>query len=132
MALAGLTARRFPDRAMSYMMRSLPEADLAVLGRPEIGAVFRGDAAEAYRSGSRGAAWETLMYARPWGFRLEEITMEVHLWQGEADKNVPPSMGRYQAHAIPNCRATFYPGEGHISLVVDHMEEILGSLISQS
>jgi len=72
------------------------------------------------------------MYARRWGFRLEDIAMEVYLWQGELDKNVPPSMGRYQAGAIPNCRATFYAGEGHISLVVDHMEEILGSLMSQS
>jgi pimeloyl-ACP methyl ester carboxylesterase len=130
MALAGLTARRFPDLGMSYMMRSLPEPDRAVLSRADIGAVFRDDAAEAFRSGSRGAAWETLMYARSWGFRLEDIAMEVYLWQGELDENVPPSMGRYQAQSIPNCRATFYAGEGHFSLVVDHMEEILGSLMS--
>lgn len=56
--------------------------------------------------------------------------MEVHLWQGEEDTNVPLSMGRYQAGAIPNCRATFYPGEGHFSLVAGYMEEILSSLIS--
>lgn len=122
-------ARRFPDRFISQMMRSLPEPDQAVLARPEIRAVFKEDVAEAFRSGSRGAAWGAVLYARPWGFRLEDIAMEVHLWQGEEDVNVPPSMGRYQARAIPNCRATFYPGEGHL-LMVDRMEEILGSLIS--
>jgi len=122
-------ARRFPDRFISLMMRSLPEPDKAVLARPEIRALFMEDAAEAFRAGGRGAAWDSVLYARPWGFRLEDITMEVHLWQGEEDVNVPPSMGRYQAEAIPNCRPTFYPGEGHL-LIVDRMEEILAALFS--
>ncbi|OGO50594.1 MAG: hypothetical protein A2148_04950 [Chloroflexi bacterium RBG_16_68_14] len=132
MAVQSFATRHFVDRLMPAWVRSLPEPDQVAMKRPEIMAIFKRDTIEAFHSGSRGAAWETLMYARPWGFRLEEITMEVHLWQGEQDKNVPPSMGRYQAGAIPNCRATFYPDEGHISLVVDHMEEILGSLTSQS
>jgi pimeloyl-ACP methyl ester carboxylesterase len=132
MAVMSFATRHFADRLMSGMVRSLPEPDQVALKRPEIMAMLKQTMAEAFRSGSRGAAWETLMYARPWGFRLEEITMPVYLWQGELDKNVPPSMGRYQAHAIPNCRATFYPGEGHISLVVNHVEEIHGALMSQS
>jgi hypothetical protein len=32
-------------------------------------------------------------------------------------------MGRYQASAIPNCKATFYEGEGHL-LIVTHIDEI--------
>ena len=130
-ALMGILAHRFPDRMMRSMIRSMPEPDQAALARPEILALFKEDIAEAFRSGSRGAAWEALMYARPWGFRLEEIAMEVRLWQGELDRNVPPSMGRYQAHAIPNCRSTFYPDEGHISLPVNHLEEILGALVGR-
>ena len=118
------------ERLVRQMTRAMPEVDQAIIRRPEVWDVFKLDAAESFRQGARGAAWELVMYARPWGFRLEEITMEVHLWQGELDKNVPPSMGRYQAGAIPNCRATFHPGEGHISLVVDHMEEVLGALVS--
>jgi len=120
------------ERLVRQMTRAMPEVDRATIRRSEVWEVFKRDAAESFRQGAHGAAWELVLYSRPWGFRLEEITMEVHLWQGELDKNVPPSMGRYQAHAIPNCRATFYPGEGHISLVVDHMEEILGALMSQS
>lgn len=129
MWLMGQGARRFPDRSMAMMARALPEPDKAVLARPEVMAAFKQDAAEAFRSGSRGAAWETVMFARPWGFRLEEITMKVHLWQGEVDVNVPLSMGRYQARAIPNCQATFYPDEGHLSLIVNRIEEIFGALL---
>lgn len=122
-------ARRFADRFLSIMMRNLPEPDQAILFRPEIRPLFVEDAVEAFRPGGRGAAWEAVMYARPWGFRLEEIAMEVHLWQGELDVNVPPSMGRYQAGAIPNCKAAFYPEEGHL-LLIDRIEEILGALVS--
>jgi pimeloyl-ACP methyl ester carboxylesterase len=129
MTLMALGARRFADRLLPIMMRALPEPDQAILFRPETRAVFVEDVVEAFRSGGRGAAWEAVMYARPWGFRLEEITMEVHLWQGELDVNVPPSMGRYQAGAIPNCKATFSPDEGHL-LLIDHMEKILGTLVS--
>ena len=53
--------------------------------------------------------------------------MEIHLWQGEADVMVPPSMGRYQAQAFPNCRATCFPGEGHL-MIAGHIGEILGAL----
>jgi len=124
MAVQSFATRHFVDRLMPAWVRSLPEPDQVAMKRPEIMAIFKRDTIEAFHSGSRGAAWETLMYARPWGFRLEEITMEVHLWQGEQDKNVPPSMGRYQAQAIPNCRAQFYPEDGHISLAVNRIEEI--------
>ena len=69
------------------------------------------------------------MNARPWGFQLEEIAMEVHLWHGLEDRNSSEAMGRYLAETLPDCRATFLPDEGHL-LIYEHMEEILGSLVS--
>ena len=33
-------------------------------------------------------------------------------------------MGRYQAQAIPDCVARFFPGEGHAGWV-DHIDELL-------
>ena len=68
---------------------------------------------EATRVGIRGFAREALIFSRPWGFRLEDITMEVHLWHGEEDASTPLPMAQYVASAIPNCHATFLPGEGH-------------------
>lgn len=127
MWLLGQLVRRFPNRVLALTSRSAPPSDKAVLARPEIRATFLADMAEAFRQGSRGPAWELRLFARPWGFRLEEIAMEVHLWQGEADVNVPPSMGRYLAQTIPSCRARFYPDEGHL-LAVDRMEEIQAAL----
>jgi hypothetical protein len=38
-------------------------------------------------------------------------------------------MGKRLAAAIPGCRARFYPGEGHFSLPVRRMNEILSALL---
>ena len=125
----GRQARRDVGRLLDRMSAGLPAADRAILARPEVRAGLQDDIAEAFRHGSRGAAWELSLLTRPWGFRPEEIQMEVHLWHGEADVSVSPSMGRYLATAIPNCHARFYPGEGHL-LAVDRMEEIQAALFS--
>jgi hypothetical protein len=54
--------------------------------------------------------------------------MEVQLWHGQLDRNAPAAMGRFVAATIPNCRAHFYEDEGHLSLLVNHQEAILGAL----
>ena len=120
-------ARRDPERLVLQMATGASDSDKEVLARPEVVEIFRDDVAEAFRRGSPGAARELLLYTRDWGFRLEDITIEIQLWQGEADVNVSPSMGRHLAGAIPNCRARFYPAEGHL-LAVDRMEEIQADL----
>ncbi|MDE3095708.1 MAG: alpha/beta hydrolase [Chloroflexota bacterium] len=125
--LMAQVVRRWPQRALRQMMKSMPEPDRRVLSDPATGAAFIADAREAFRQGIGAAVQEGAIYARPWGFRLEDVRMPVHLWQGGADTNVPPVMGRYQAQAIPNCIATFYEDEGHL-LGVTHLGEILAAI----
>lgn len=105
--------------------------DKAYLERPEVRKILGQSLAEAFRDGSRGPAWEMGLYARPWAFRLEDIRTPVHLWHGEEDANAPISMGRYLATSIPECRATFYPGEGHLHFV-DRLPEILTAVSSRA
>jgi len=83
---------------------------------------------EGLRSGSQGAQLDSALMASPWDFRPQEIQVAVHLWHGEVDANAPLAMGQYLAKNIPNCRASFYPGEGHLSLMAKHVEEILNVL----
>jgi pimeloyl-ACP methyl ester carboxylesterase len=134
--LAGMSLRRIayqvrrnPEEMLGRMIAALPDPDKAVLARPEVKATLTDNVLEAFRAGSRGASCELLLYTRPWGFRLNEIATRVDLWHGEQDLSVPAEMGRYQACTIPNCRPMFYPGEGHFSLAINYMEEILTSLI---
>jgi pimeloyl-ACP methyl ester carboxylesterase len=107
-----------------------PAADLAALAKPGVAEAYFAMLDESWCGGTRGVAWDATIIARPWGFRLEEINMPVFLWHGEADNMVPPAVARYVSGAIPNCTATFYPDEGHISMLANHLEEILQALLN--
>lgn len=127
MWLATQVTRRAPAQFIWLQSRGEAQADKAAIASPSFKAHATRSVAEPFRQGSRGPARELVLVVRPWGFRPEDVTMEVHLWQGEADVMVPPSMGRYLSRALPNCRARFCPGEGHLMLI-EHMDEILSAL----
>jgi pimeloyl-ACP methyl ester carboxylesterase len=116
------------QRAGERMAASFPEPDRTLLRRPEVRDGFTACFAEACRGGTRGAAHDMGLLARPWGFDLAAIAVPVLLWHGERDRNVPVAHGRYLARAIPTCRATFYPDEAHLSLPLSHHREILAAL----
>jgi pimeloyl-ACP methyl ester carboxylesterase len=105
-----------------------PPADQALLARPEFRDMLMASYAEATRAGIRGFAWEVQVFAQPWGFRLEDIPIEVHLWHGEEDTSTPLAMAQYLADVIPNCRARFLAGEGHF-LLFTRWAEILTVLL---
>ncbi|HXY86683.1 MAG TPA: alpha/beta hydrolase [Gaiellaceae bacterium] len=116
--------RRDPDRVLDALEQALPPSDAEVVRRPGVRRLMAEVFAEAFRQGSRGPAWDLVVLARPWPIRVDRIEPSVHLWQGEDDPLVPPTMGRYLAGELPSCDATFLPGEGHL-LVFDHLAEIL-------
>jgi pimeloyl-ACP methyl ester carboxylesterase len=117
--------RARPERTLDAIAAAMSPRDAEIARRPEVREILGADIAEAFRQGSRGAALDVVLLGRPWGFRLDEIRTPVFLWQGDDDVLVPPAMGRHLAEQLPDCRATFFPGEGHL-LFVDHMAEIVG------
>jgi pimeloyl-ACP methyl ester carboxylesterase len=124
-ASMAVSARRRPDRLLERGVGAV--ADKKYLARPDVRKVLGEGLAEAFRSGGRGSAWEMGLYTRPWGFRLEDIRTPVYLSHGEQDANAPVAMGRHLASVIPECQASFYPGEGHLHFV-DRLPEILAAL----
>ena len=116
--------QRDPAGASKRLPRSAPRADKDVFARPSVQAMDYEDLIESYRSGVDGISWEAMVLTRPWGFRLEDIHMKIHLWQGEADRTVPVSMAKYLACTLPECEARFIPGEGHM-LMFNYWREIL-------
>jgi len=126
MGMAGDT-----DLMVSGMNQTYPQGhpDRVILDQPELAKAFVNAVREVFRSGIDGVDQDAALYARPWRFRLQDITAEVHLWHGELDINVPVSVGHYVADAIPNCHATFLKDEGHFTLPINHIREILSTLI---
>ncbi len=130
-AAAPILAHRInPDRpgVLERMRREMAPADVKLLEQPRIVKTLFRDAAEALKQGALGVTWDLLLYTRPWGFRLDEITVPVYLWHGEADVTVPPRFGRVLAAAIPGCHATYWPGEGHL-MMISHASQIIDTII---
>ena len=117
-----------PAKIRQQMMSSMPPAEKALFEKPGRLEAFIASGLESMRQGTRGVAWDTHLYAVPWDFRMEEICFPVHLLHGEADLNVPAAVARQVAAAIPGCQAAFYPGEGHLPVLPNHLDEILAVL----
>ena len=120
------------EKNMKKAMKKFPEADRKVLSDPQILSLFIKESAEAFRQGSRGMYHEGKIYARSWGFNLEDISpkLKVYIWHGDADTSVPIAMGRGMCKIIPNCQGKFYPGEGHYSTIFNYYEDIIDALVS--
>jgi pimeloyl-ACP methyl ester carboxylesterase len=106
-----------------------PRADTEVLDGPGVLELNYASQSEALCQGTRGFALEAHLIVCPWGFRLEDIRVPVHVWHGTEDVDTPVAMGKIMAARIPESRLTICPGEGHM-LLFPHWEEILTQLIS--
>jgi pimeloyl-ACP methyl ester carboxylesterase len=118
-----------PEKFMTQALASFAPADQAVMADPRTRRLFLTLVHEALQGGTRGLAWDAGLVARDWGFDLREISMPVHLWHGDADRNAPPAMALYLAGEIPDSRLTMLPGEGHFSPMLRYMEEMLAVLL---
>jgi pimeloyl-ACP methyl ester carboxylesterase len=110
--------------AVRLAFSTLPPSDRAVVDDPFVRDVAVRDVREAFRQGGRGMRGDAVSLLTAPDFSLGEIRNPVHLWHGDADTIVPIAIGRATAVALPNCSATFLPGEGH-HLGIPHVREIL-------
>jgi pimeloyl-ACP methyl ester carboxylesterase len=68
---------------------------------------------EAVRQGIDGFRWELIAVWLPWGFRLREIPIRVHVWHGEQDLRVTRADIDFIASKIPDCTVISLPDTGH-------------------
>lgn len=121
---------RDPVQMKTRMLQSMPSPDVElVANRPEIIEIFARSAQEAHSSGLDGDAWEWRLYSSPWGFFLRDIRIEIGLWYGLYDRQVPVGMGRYLHQNLPHSYLVEVEDGGHFSTINNHIEEILEYLI---
>jgi pimeloyl-ACP methyl ester carboxylesterase len=123
LAMRNLTRRNAPLFS-GPSVESLPQADRAVLRKPDVRDALSDAVREGFRQGARGPVLDGCIYAQPWPFALQDIRVPSMVWHGEKDTIVPVEMGRLYARSIPGCKAVFYPDEGHFSLPINRMKEI--------
>jgi pimeloyl-ACP methyl ester carboxylesterase len=83
----------------------------------------------AWRASAKGIVADAEIYALPWGFRLEDVYVPVRLWHGKRDRAFSVELAEQVASRLPKCKARYIDTEGHYSLPIRHVREILADLI---
>jgi pimeloyl-ACP methyl ester carboxylesterase len=118
------------QRWIRWWTRWMPPADRAALRAHGTCAGMARAFAESRRQGAEAARREAINEVLCWGFAIEDIRFEnIFLWHGEQDRLTPVGASRLLANALPYCRATFYPQDGHFSTALVHAEEIFAALV---
>lgn len=109
--------------------RIMADADLKVMQDPVLRNGIARAFVESLRSGAQGDRESAMALIPSWDFTPQQVQFErITIWHGEDDRVVPIAPVRLLAQQLPHCKAFFYPGEGHFSLIVNHTEEILATL----
>jgi pimeloyl-ACP methyl ester carboxylesterase len=117
------------DSIVTSLATLLPEVDRAVL-TDEFGEDMAAGFHEALRTGVDGWLDDDLAFTKPWGFDLADIARPVMLWQGDADLMVPFAHGQWLSGQIPGVSAHLLPGEGHLSICVGALDQMLDELVA--
>jgi pimeloyl-ACP methyl ester carboxylesterase len=79
---------------------------------------------EATRPGVGGWLDDDLAFVRPWGFSVADIAVPVQVWQGDQDLMVPHAHAEWLAGHIPGAEVHMSPGDGHLTVVENHLGEV--------
>lgn len=118
-----------PEALIESMESLLPDADLAVL-TGEYAEDLVAMVSEALDPGVDGWVDDDLAFVSGWGFDLDEIDVPVAVWAGGKDLMVPFAHGRWLAEHVPGATAHLHPEEGHLSIRVLRVGEILDDLMA--
>ena len=61
-----------------------------------------------------GPVLDLVLFTRDWGFRLADVRVPVHFWQGDADPIVTIDQAKSMAEAVPDSSLAVRPGESHL------------------
>ena len=127
----GAQLSEHPDKTMKRVVAAFAKPDRTLMAEcPPLRDAFRRSLLEVYRQGPDGMVRDMALYAEPWGFDPAAITVDVQIWQGDADTNVPLAMAKWWARTIDGARLHVLPGEGHFMFVA-HIREILSELLER-
>lgn len=121
---------RPPIRLRPVLLKLLQPCDAKVLrDTAAFDACFE-SAREAWRESAHGVVTDAEIYARPWGFRLEDVQVPVRLWHGTKDRTFSFALSEEIARRLPRCQLRIVENAGHYSLPIRNMHEILADLLS--
>ena len=111
-----------PEGVAKVLETMLPPVDKAVLSG-EFADFLASSMKEGLRPGHEGWKEDDLAFVSAWGFKLENVSAPLLLWQGRHDKMVPFAHGRWLAEHIPGAEARLSREDGHLTLLQRRVPE---------
>jgi len=124
----GFAVKYLPRLSLSFFKSQVSASERELLGGV-VGRSFVSSISEAFDQGPEAAVNEYRVFSKKenWGFEPGDITVPVHIWQGEEDRNTYPIHARTLAKLMPQAELHLLPGVGH-PVMATHFDEILDSL----
>lgn len=120
---------RPPRRLRPMLLKLLQPCDANVLrDSAAFDACFE-SARRAWKGSAAGVMTDAEIYAQPWGFRMEDIAVPIHLWHGTKDRTFSFRLAEQLAARLQNARLHLVEETGHYSLPIRHIDRILASLV---
>jgi pimeloyl-ACP methyl ester carboxylesterase len=120
--------RPLAEPALYLYARMSPEADRRLLARPEFKAMFLDDLLNGSRRQLAAPFADVVVFAREWGFTLEQVKVPVCWWHGDRDHIVPFGHGRHVVARLPDAELYRMPGDSHLA-GLGRAEEILRKIV---
>ena len=120
--------RPVADTALNLYALVSPEADRHLLTRPEFKAMFLDDLLNGSRKQLDAPFNDVILFARDWGFRLDEVKVPVRWWHGDHDHIIPFAHGEHVVSRLPDAELFHLPEESHLA-GLGRGEEILSTLM---
>lgn len=125
-----LATTRLSLRARPFLRLALQRMDAEALrDRIAFEACFE-SSRQAWRASLEGVIADAEIYAKPWGFRLEDVHVPVAVWHGTRDRTFSFKLAKEVATRLPNSRLHLIEGAGHYSLPIRYISEILSDLLA--
>ncbi len=85
---------------------------------------------EAVAQNAAGPIADSKVFLSTWGEKLSDFILPIHFWHGDNDLVIPFQVSRTMSELVADSVFHLVAGEGHVSLPVNRMDEILNLKMS--
>jgi pimeloyl-ACP methyl ester carboxylesterase len=116
------------DNVIELFGGLLSEPDKAAMAPEVAREAFAASMRQGFEFGWRGFYDDDQAMMKEWGFDPSTITVPVAVWFGDHDLMVPRTHGEWLAQNVPTATKSFFAGDGHVSLVTGHLDELSAAI----